>query len=114
MGTRPREQALEIEEEPGIGAGVAVDHLVVVTHTEDLHAGRSQQPQQQYVGRGEVLELVDQQMPALALPMGSEVCVGAQHFDGAVDLLVVVCFTVPFEHVAVVPERLGEARHVVT
>ena len=61
------EEAGEVDEEVGIGARVAVDHLVVVADAEHVERGRGDQPDEQQVGGAQVLELVDQQVPALAL-----------------------------------------------
>ena len=48
----------------GIGTGVAVDDLVVVADAEAVVARGGQEPDEQEVGRGQVLELVDEQVPA--------------------------------------------------
>ena len=84
------EQAGEVEEEAGIGAGVAVDDLVVVAHAEHVEPGRGQQAEQEHVGRREVLELVDEQVAAAGLRPPPAVAVAQQELDGAVDLLVEV------------------------
>ena len=83
-------QPVEVDQEPGIGAGVAVDDLVVVAHAEHVEAGRGQQAQQQHVGRGQVLKLVDQQVPARRPGPAPEGAVGEQRLDRPVDLLVEV------------------------
>ena len=69
-------QLPEVDEERGVGARVAIDDLVVVAHTENIELRRRQQPQQQDMGRREVLELVDQQMPAPVLGPFAERAVG--------------------------------------
>ncbi len=79
-----------VDEVAGIGTDMAVDGLVVVTDPEDVEAGQGQQAQQQHVRRGEVLELVDQQVTAPALEGAPELAVSQQRLDGAVDLLVEV------------------------
>ena len=57
---RAGEEAVEVDEPVGRGPGVAVDRLVVVTDGEDLPGRTGQDPQEEEVGRGQVLELVDQ------------------------------------------------------
>ena len=87
---RAREVAAVVDEEPGVGAGVPVDDLIVVAHTEHVVAGRREQAQQQDVGGGQVLQLVDQQVAVLGLAVAAELSVAEQQLDGPVDLLVVV------------------------
>ena len=84
------EQGGVVDEEAGVGAGVAVDALVVVADAEHVEAGQRQQAQQQDVGRGEVLELVDEQVAAGALQLAAERAVAEQRLDRGVDLLVEV------------------------
>ncbi len=90
MVTGAGEVAGEIDEELGSGPGVAVDDLVVVTHPEAVVPGSGQQTDQQQVGRGEVLELVDQQATAPGLGRPSGAGIGQEDLDGPVDLLVEV------------------------
>ena len=73
-----REQLGVVDEERRVGAGVAVDALVVVADAEHVERRQGQQAQQQDVGRGEVLELVDQQVAAGALHRAAERAVGEQ------------------------------------
>ena len=101
---RGREEAVEVDQEVGVGAGVAVDDLVVVAHAEHVEGGRGQQPQEQDVGRREVLELVDQEVAAAGLGPAPEVAVGQEQLDGAVDLLVEV------DRAPGVPARGGRGR----
>ena len=63
VGRGPGEVAGKVDEEPGVGPGVAVDDLVVVAHAEHVGRRASHQPDQEQMGRGEVLELVDQERP---------------------------------------------------
>ena len=58
------EERGEVDQPAGIGAVVAVDRLVVVAHAEHRAVGPGEQPDEQQVGRREVLELVDEQQPA--------------------------------------------------
>ena len=48
-----------VDQEARVGAGVAVDDLVVVADAVDLPGGTRQQAHQQQVGRGQFLELVE-------------------------------------------------------
>ena len=84
------EQAGEVEQEGRVGAGVAVDDLVVVAHAEHVEARRGQQPHQEHVGRREVLQLVDQQVAAAGLGPAAVLAVAQEELDRGVDLLVEV------------------------
>ena len=84
------EQAGEVDEERRVGAGVAVDDLVVVADAEHVEPGRGQQPEQEHVGRRQVLQLVDEQVAAPGLRLPAPVAVAQQQLDGAVHLLVEV------------------------
>ena len=108
-----REQPRVVDEERRVGAGVAVDALVVVADAEHVEAGTGQQADQQHVRRREVLELVDEEVPARALHRAPELAVGQQHLDGGVDLLVEVDRTAPGELAPVCREQLGEPGDVV-
>src|SRR5205085_10878401 len=46
-----REEAGEVDEEGGVGAGVAVDDLVVVAHAEHVEGRGREQAQHEDVGR---------------------------------------------------------------
>ena len=109
----PGEQSLVVDEERRVGAGVAVDALVVVAHAEHVERRTRQQADEQHVRRGEVLELVDQQVPARALHRAAELAVGEQRLDGGVDLLVEVDGAALGEPAAVRREQLGQPRDVV-
>ena len=104
------EQPVVVDEERRVGAGVAVDALVVVADAEHVEGGQGEQPHEQHVGRREVLELVDEEVPARALDRAAERPVGEEHLDGGVDLLVEVDDAAPAEVVAERREQLGEAR----
>ena len=108
-----REQPLVVDEERRVGAGVAVDALVVVADAEHVERRQRQQAHEQDVGRREVLELVDEEVAARALHRAAERAVGEQHLDGAVDLLVEVDRAAPGELLAERREQLGQARDVV-
>jgi hypothetical protein len=60
MVTGAREPAFEVDQPCRVGTVVAVDRLVVVADAEHGAARRREQPDQQQMRRGEVLELVDQ------------------------------------------------------
>ncbi len=79
-----------VDQPRGGGACVAVDGLVIVADPEHVGLGPCQQPHQQHMGRGEILELVDEH--DLARPSGGSPSLGisAQDLDGAEDLLVEV------------------------
>ncbi len=91
---------------------MAVDHLVVVAHAEHVQRGRGQQPDQQHVGRGQVLELVHQQVAVPGLLGPAERTVPQQQLDGQQHLLVEVDDPAPGQLGAVGGERLGQAGHV--
>ena len=86
----PGEVVGEVDEELRCGPGVAVDDLVVVAHAEAVEAGGHQQPDEEQVGRGQVLEFVDQHPAAPGLGGRPGRRVGEQDLDGPVDLLVEV------------------------
>ena len=79
-----------VDEEPRVGARVTVDDLIVVADAEHVVAGCREQPQEQHVRGCQVLQLVDQQVAVLGLPVAAERSVAEQQLDGQVDLLVVV------------------------
>ena len=64
MLARGREVAPELDEPLGGCTRIAIDRLVVVTNPEHGAIGAGQQPDEQEVSGGEVLELVDQEHPA--------------------------------------------------
>ncbi len=105
-----REQLAVVDEERRIGAGVAVDALVVVPDAEHVEGRDGEQAQQEDVGRREVLELVDEEVPAGALHRAAERPVPEQRLDGRVDLLVEVDGPALGQPVAIGGEQLGEAR----
>ena len=107
------EQAPVVDQEARVGAGVAVDGLVVVTDPEHVEAGERQQAEQQHVGRREVLELVDEEVPARALDRAPERAVAEQDDERGVDLVVEVDGVAPSELIAEGREHLGQPRHVV-
>ena len=67
------EVAVVVDEELGVGARVAVDHLVVVADAEHVVGGRGDEPQHEQLRGREVLELVDEQVAALALERAPDV-----------------------------------------
>ena len=73
------------------------------------NVGAGEQPEEQDVGRGEVLELVDQQVPVAGLLAAAELAVGQQQFDGVDDLFVEVEDVVAPQAGAVRLDRAGEA-----
>ncbi len=88
--TGPGEVRVEVDQVLGCCSGIAIDDLVVVTHTEAVIGRGAQQPDQEHVGGVEVLELVDQEMPAAALRRGPGIGVLQQDLYRPVDLLVEV------------------------
>ena len=107
------EQPLVVDEERRVGAGVSVDALVVVADAEHVETGARQQADEQHVRRREVLELVDEEVPARALHRAAELAVGQQRLDGGVDLLVEVDGAALGEPAAIGREQLGETGDVV-
>ncbi len=108
-----REQVGVVDEERRVGAGVAVDALVVVADPEHIERWQGEQPQHQHVGRRQVLELVDQQVTARSLHRSAVLPIAEEHLEGRVDLLVEVDHTSFGEHGPVPGEHLGEAGDVV-
>jgi hypothetical protein len=104
-----REQRREVDQPGGVGAVVAVDRLVVVAHAEHGAAGCRQQPDQQQVGRREVLELVDQHDATRPLRDPSSRRVSQQDEQRPVDLVVEVDRAAPLEGRAVRGPGGGEA-----
>ena len=102
----------EVDEEVGVGARVAVDHLVVVAHAEHVVGGRGEEPHEQQVRGAQVLELVDQEMPALALHRAAQRGIATQRLDRACDLAVEIGGVVTRERVAVVVVHRREALDV--
>ena len=112
VGAGAGEVAGVVDEELGRRAGVAVNDLVVVADPEAVVGGSGQEPDEEQVGGVEVLELVDQQMPALGLSDRAGVGIGQQDLDGPVDLLVEVDRTGFGQRRAVRFEAFGDARRV--
>ena len=108
-----REQGAVVDEESRVGAGVPVDALVVVADAEHVERRQAEQADQQDVGRREVLELVDEQVPAAALHLGAERTVGEDRLDGGVDLLVEVDDATVAQGAAESREQLAESVDVV-
>ena len=113
VGGGAGEELVVVDEEPGVGGLVAVDDLVVVADAEHVARRQGQEPDEQDVGRGEVLELVDQQVPAALLHRPAERTVGEQHLDGPVDLLVEVDRAPVGQGPAVGVEQVGQPVDVV-
>ncbi len=107
------EVAVVVDQELGVGARVAVDHLIVVADAEHVVRGRGDEAEQQQLRGREVLELVDEKMARLALERGAHVGCAQQRFDRAVDLLVVIDRSIGVQLVAVLLEHRPEAGDVV-
>ena len=114
MLSGPWEQRAVVDEESRVGSGVPVDALVVVTDAEHVEGRQAEQADQQDVGRREVLELVDEQVPAPSLHLGTERSVGEDRLDCSVDLFVEVDDTTVAEGAAESWEQLAETIDVVT
>ena len=106
------EVAREVDQELGRRPRIAVDDLVVVADPEAVEARRGEQPDHQQVGRGEVLELVDEHAPAPGLGRRSGVGIGQEDLDGPVDLLVEVDRSEVGQRRPVATEPVGDARCV--
>jgi hypothetical protein len=113
---RGGEGAGEVDEPLGRGARVAVDGLVVVADPEHRPRRSGHQPQQQEVGGREVLELVDQELPARVAGASAGLGVAQQELDGADDLLVEVDRALPGQGFPVarhdVDQAVDVARHL--
>ncbi len=107
------EQGAVVDEERRVGPGVPVDALVVVADAEHVESRQAEQADQQDVGRREILELVDEHVPAAPLHLGAERAVGEDRLDGGVDLLVEVDDATVAERAAESWEQLAEAVDVV-
>ena len=84
------EQAPEVDQEPRVGTGMAVDDLIVVAHPEDVQSREGEQAQQEDVGGGQVLQLVHQQMTMGHLRPAPQLRIAEEQLDRPVDLLVEV------------------------
>ena len=78
-----------------------------------MEAGRSDEAEEQEIGRGEVLEFVDEEVAATRLPPLPEGRVGEERLDGPVDLFAVVDASGVVEAPPVGVEGVGEPGHVV-
>ena len=103
-----REQSAEVDQPRGISAVVAVDGLIVVADTEYCCVGACEQADQQQVGGGEVLELVDQH--DAARPLGNCPCgmIVDECLECQVDLFVEVDRAGGGELAAELGEDVGE------
>ena len=108
-----REQTPVLDEKSGVGAGVAVDALIVVTHAEHVERGQGEEADQQNVRRREILELVDEEVAAGPLHRPPELAVAQERLDGGIDLLVEVHHAAFGELEAEGGEQLGETRDIV-
>ena len=114
QGVRARagHEPVEVDQPGRGGAGEAVDGLVVVAHPVQVIGRGRQQPHQQQMGRGEVLELVHQQHPAGPLGGPAGLGVGQQSLDRGQDLLVVVDLAVGPQLPAVGVQHLRKPLHL--
>ena len=103
------EPRVVVDEEPGIGAGVSVDHLVVVTHPEHFVGGGGEEAHEEQVGRRQILELVDEKMAGAGLEAPPDLRVTQHHLEGDGDLLVEVEEVAVGENRPVAGEGVGEA-----
>ena len=108
-----REVAVVVDEERRIRAGIAVDDLIVVTDAEHVVGRRRDEAQHQELRGREVLELVDEEVPAFGLQLAPDVDVREQHFERAVDLFVVVHHRVVVQTGAIAGEHRREPFDVV-
>ena len=83
--SQTRQERLEPEDPPDVGESPAVDRLVVVADEEDPVGRSGQQQGEPELGAVDVLDLVDQQLPAAIAPAGEQVRVAFQLGDRAQD-----------------------------
>ena len=102
------EERGEVDQPGRVGPVVAVDGLVVVADAEHGAVRPGQQPHEQQVCRGEVLELVHQQHAARPLRRCPRIGVGEQQLDRALHLLVEVERSRAGELAAVLRQERGE------
>ncbi len=114
VGLGPGEELLVIDEVCRVGSEVSVDDLIVVADSEDIEPGAGEEADQEHIGRGEVLELIDDQVPASVLPVVPELGIGQQRLDGSVHLLVEVGLATAVQHLPVSVVDPGEVGDVVT
>ena len=88
--SQTRQERLEPEDPPDVGESPAVDRLVVVADEEDPVGRGGQQQGEPELGAVDVLDLVDQQLPAATAPAGEQVRVAFQLRDRAKDEVVEV------------------------
>ena len=112
VGAGAGEVPVEVDEPVGAGAGVAVDGLVVVADAEHVGGGSGHQADEQEMGRGQVLELVDQHQAAGPPGGAAGGRFGQEDLDGPDDLFVEVDQVAVVEDGPVAGEHLGEPLHV--
>jgi hypothetical protein len=76
MRLGPGEDPVIVDEIARVGAGISVDRLIVITDTEYVELWRRKESDEEQIGAGEVLELVDEHVPASVLPPMPEVRIG--------------------------------------
>ncbi len=86
----PGEVLRKIDQVFGRCSGVPVDDLVIVAYTEAAVGRGAHEPDQQHVGRVEILELVDEEVTAATLGRRASVGVSQQDLNRPVDLFVEV------------------------
>src|SRR5664280_1800576 len=106
------EVAREVDEELGRRPRIAIDDLVVIADGEAVIARGGEQPDQQQMGGGEVLEFVDEQATTPGLRRSAGTGIGHQDLDGTVDLLVEVDRPEVRQGGTVTIESLGDARRI--
>ncbi len=114
MRIGPREDPVVIDEIARVGACISVDRLIVIADTEYVELWRCKESDEEQIGAGEVLELVDEHVPASVLPSVPEFRIGEQRLDRTVDLFVEVGFVPPDQSLPVALVHSCEVRNVIT
>ena len=78
----------EAQDPPDVGEPPAVDRLVVVADQKDAVGGRRQQQCQTELCSVDVLDLIDEELPAVTAPAGEQGRVRFEPLDGAQDEIV--------------------------
>ncbi len=109
---RSREVAVEVDEIFGRRTGVAVNNLVVVAHPKTVVGRCGQEPDQQEVGRIEILEFIDEEITAFGLGHAPRLRIPKEDLERTVDLLVEIHRTEVGQRRPIASESLGDARSI--
>ena len=108
-----RKQFSEIHQKRRVGAGMAVDHLVVVADAKHVELGGAEETNHKHMGRGEVLELVDEEVAKPCLCLAAKLTIGQETLNCPVNLLIKVDQLTFFQLTTEQTKRVGQSGHIV-